>query len=85
MSDIPLYKVPLTLRRGMQWATPCETCDKEIRMGPGSKAAMLRLIGAAGRKCDEHRRLLACQSPVTPPYVALLAVQAKQCIVTSAR
>jgi hypothetical protein len=57
MSDAPLYKVPMTLRRGTQWATRCIGCDKELRMGPGSKAAMLRLIGAVGRRCGD------CRSP----------------------
>jgi hypothetical protein len=55
VSDIPLYKVPMTLKRGMQWATRCAGCDKELRMGPGSKAAMLRLLDAVGRKCNECR------------------------------
>lgn len=56
MSDVPLYQVPMTLKRGKQWATKCATCDKELRMGPGSKAAMLRLIGAVGRLCNECRK-----------------------------
>ena len=56
MSDeAPLYKVPLTLRRGLQWATRCASCDSEIRMGPGTKAAMLRLIAAVGRECIDCR------------------------------
>lgn len=54
MSD-GLYKVPLTLRRGTQWATKCDGCGKELRMGPGSKAAMLRLLATVGRKCDSCR------------------------------
>jgi hypothetical protein len=53
--EAPLYQVPMTLKRGKQWATTCALCDKEIRMGPGSKAAMLRLIGAVGRKCNDCR------------------------------
>lgn len=52
MSD-ELYQVPMTLKRSKQWATKCEDCGKEVRMGPGSRAAMLRLIGAVGRKCDD--------------------------------
>lgn len=55
MSDVPLYQVPMTLKRSKQWATKCPTRDKEIRMGPGSKAAMLRLIGAVGPLCSECR------------------------------
>lgn len=55
VESTPLYKVPLTLRRGTQWATKCEDCGKKLRLGPGSKAAMLRLIGAVGRKCDACR------------------------------
>jgi hypothetical protein len=55
MSDIPLYQVPMTLKRGKQWATLCAICDKEIRMGPGSKAAMTRLINKVGRRCAECR------------------------------
>ena len=51
--SVPLYKVPLTLRRGTQWATKCADCGTEIRMGPGSKAAMLRLISTLGRRCGE--------------------------------
>lgn len=55
MSDRPLYQVPMTLKRGKQWATKCATCDKEVHIGPGSKAAMLRLIGTVGRLCNECR------------------------------
>lgn len=51
MSD-GLYKVPAQLRRGMVWATKCADCDKELRLGPGSKAAMVRLLAAVGRRCD---------------------------------
>jgi hypothetical protein len=51
MGDDGLYKVPLTLRRGMQWAVKCDGCGKELTLGPGSKAAMLRLLGAVGRRC----------------------------------
>ena len=51
----PLYQVPMTLKRGKQWATKCEDCETEVRMGPGSKAAMLRLIDAVGRKCKDCR------------------------------
>lgn len=56
MTDVPLYQVPMPLKRGKQWATRCSTCGKEIRMGPGSKAAMLRLIGAVGLWCLECRQ-----------------------------
>lgn len=50
-----LYKVPAQLGRGMVWATRCEHCGKEVRMGAGSKAAMLRLIETVGRLCNECR------------------------------
>lgn len=47
---VPLYK------RGMQWATRCSVCDMEILMArAGSRAAMLRLLGAVGRKCVDCR------------------------------
>lgn len=55
MSNDGLYRVPLDLRRGTQWAIKCEGCSKECRLGPGSKAAMLRLLSVVGRHCDSCR------------------------------
>lgn len=52
MSD-GLYRVPLTLRRGTQWAIKCDGCGKELRLGPGNKAAILRLLAMTGRKCAD--------------------------------
>jgi hypothetical protein len=55
MSAPLLYRVPLVSRRGQGWATRCAKCDGEIHMGPGSKAAMLRLIAAVGQVCGKCR------------------------------
>jgi hypothetical protein len=58
--DVPdrkpvLFTLPMTLGSGLVWATTCEQCGQTVRMGPGSKAAMLRLIAAVGRICTPCR------------------------------
>lgn len=54
-SPPPLHQVPSTLGRGKVWATNCADCGAEVRMGPGAKAAMVRLIEAVGQYCDDCR------------------------------
>ena len=50
-----LHQVPSQMGRGKVWATTCADCGKEVCLGPGSKAAMVRLIAAVGRFCDGCR------------------------------
>ena len=55
MKEPVLFTLPLTLGLGLGWATTCERCGQIVRMGPGSKVAMLRLIAAVGRICTPCR------------------------------
>lgn len=49
-----LYKVPSLLNPQKKvWAIDCEGCGKRVRLGPGSKTGMLRLLGVTGTRCSE--------------------------------
>ena len=49
-----LYKVPgLMNPRESVWAIKCIGCGKELRLGPGSKAGILRLLGVTGTRCRD--------------------------------
>lgn len=63
-----LYQVPNPQRStGNVWVTRCAECNVEIHMGPGSKAAMVRLIEAVGRYCGTCRSGLSGQVPTEEP------------------
>ena len=47
-----LYKVPGLMNPRLRvWAIDCEGCGKQQRLGPGSRAGIIRMLGVTGRTC----------------------------------
>jgi hypothetical protein len=54
------YRVPSLLSaRRLVWAIDCAACGRRVRLGPGSKAGVVRRVQAVGPLCG------ACRSPLS--------------------
>jgi hypothetical protein len=52
------YRMPSLLNaRRLVWAIDCSACGRRVRLGPGSKAGIVRRVQAVGPLCD------ACRGP----------------------